>query len=199
MSSKKGKNSSLMRLTKDVKRMKKFFKKPEVKFEITALNTTSDNAGAFYPLMQQVASGTAHDQRIGNSVDLLSINLRIMNRLADAGYNNVRYAIIKCRNPPPTAVELFETTSYATFGGVYAEWDRDLVEKVYLDKNITLNQQISGANVSKFGKHFIKMPMTLHYNDVNPGSLNEHILLVLTSDSVLAPHLIVTGKQVSGS
>jgi len=32
------------------------------------------------------------------------------------------------------------------------------------------------------------MPMTLHYNDVNPGSLNEHILLVLTSDSVLAPH-----------
>ena len=77
------------------------------------------------------------------------MNLRIMHALADTGYNNCRYAIIKCREAPPSVSAVFETSSYNTFGGVYASWDYDVVEKVYLDKNITLNQAVSGANVSQ--------------------------------------------------
>lgn len=163
-------------------------KKIEVKAETLSQATTSDNNGFLVPILQSIPTGVAHDQRIGNRTELLSMNLRIMNALADTGYNNCRYAIVKTRVPPPSVSSLFEVNSYALFGGVYASWDYDIVEKVYLDKNVTLNQTVSGARVSEFGKHFIKTPMELHYDTAAPGSLQEQLFLVLVSDSAVAPH-----------
>lgn len=163
-------------------------KNVEVKRETLAASTTSDNNGQLIPILQSVVTGVAHDQRVGNRTELLSMNLRIMNNIADTGYNNVRYAIIKCREEPASVSAVFETTSYASFGGVYASWDYDIVEKVYLDENLTLNQLVSGARMSKFRKHFIKSEMGLHYDTASANSLQERLYLVLTSDSTLAPH-----------
>lgn len=163
-------------------------KNVEVKRETLSGSTSSDNNGQLIPILQSTVSGTAHDQRVGNRTELLTMTLRIMNNIADTGYNNVRYAIIKCREEPASVSAVFQTSSYAAFGGVYAAWDYDIVEKVYLDKNITLNQLVSGARMSKFGKHFVKCPMGLHYDTAAANSLQEKLYLVLTSDSAIAPH-----------
>lgn len=163
-------------------------KNVEVKSEILTGNPSMTNTGVLVPILQSTISGTAHDQRVGNRTELLSMNLRIMTALADTGYNNVRYAIIKCREEPASVSAVFETTSYGTFGSVFASWDYDIVEKVYLDKNVTLNQQVSGARASKFNKHWIKSPMGLHYNTAAANSLQEKLYLVLCSDSAIAPN-----------
>lgn len=171
-------------------------KKMEVKREIQVHNVSIDNVGLTIPLMALVASGTAHDQRIGNRVNMLSATLRYMWALSDTGYNNTRISLIKVKVPLPpgggapvsTPPDFYENQSYTTFGGVYAQWNYDLVSKVYYDKNITLNQFVSGARVSKFNKAFVKMAQELNYDNVNGDSLLDGIYLVLSSDSTVIPH-----------
>lgn len=178
-------------LTKLIKKV--MASKVEVKAETVLANTNADNNGTLIRLLQSTVSGTAHDQRIGNRTNLLSINLRMLNSLADIGYNNCRYAIIQCRSAPASVSSIFQTTSYAMFGGVYADWDYDIVKKVYLDRNITLNQQVVGnalvpTSVSKFRKHYTKIKLDLHYDTAAANSLQEQLFLVIVSDSVLPPH-----------
>jgi len=173
-----------------------FRKKVEVKHEMLAPPPVStDTVGVIIPLMNDVSTGTAHDQRIGNKVTLLSNTLRLQVALADTGYNNIRYAIIKTRREAINTADLFENASYLQFGGVYASWDYDMVERVYLDKNLTLNQLIpyttnlgESWRSSKFRKHFNKMPMEIHYDDSAAGSVLDRLYLILCSDSAVIPH-----------
>lgn len=163
-------------------------KKVEVK-KSTIVNTAIvDTSGLIVPLME-IAQGQAHDQRIGNSVNLLSFYVRVQTALADPGYNRVRVALIRCRHPSDgTMAQLFENTSFSTFGAMNAGWDYDLVEKVYMDKNTTLNQLVAGQRMTKYWKRYIKSKDKLHYNDSATQPPNENYYLVLVSDSLIVPH-----------
>lgn len=170
-------------------------KKMEVKREVLVHNLSIDNTGTIVPLMDTVASGTAHDQRIGNKVNMLSSTLRYLWALSDAGYQNCRFAIVKTRTifptggaPAPAPPLLWENQSYSTFGGVYASWDYDIVSKVYYDKNITLNQQYAGLRVSRFQKAFVKMAQEVVYDNALAGSSLNNLYIVLSSDSQILPH-----------
>lgn len=170
-------------------------KKMEVKREIQVHNISVDTTGVAIPLMNTIASGTAHDQRIGNRVNMLSTTLRYMWSLSDTGYNNCRISLIKVKVPlPPSTVpvatppDFYENQSYSAFSGVYASWNYDLVSKVYYDKNITLNQFVAGARASKFNKAFIKMAQELNYDTALAPSLLDGIYLVVSTDSAVVPH-----------
>ena len=183
------KSPNLKRLQKDVKKMKKLFKKPEVKQSMIVQNPALgvSTAGNLFQI-GTIAPGVAHDQRIGNEVELLTTNIRYMWALGDTGYNNGRLAIIKTRGALATLSDAFETTSYGTFGGVYASWDYDKVEKVFYDHNTTMNQLVSGARRQVFTKEYVKTPMELKFDSNQPNSQLDFIYIVAVSDSLLAPH-----------
>lgn len=184
-----GKNPELKSLKRELKSMKKLFKKPEVKQSMIVQNPALgvSTAGNIFQI-GEIAQGVSHDQRIGNQVELLTTNLRYMWALGDTGYNNGRLAIIKTRGPLATLSSAFETTSFGTFGGVYASWDYDIVEKVYYDHNTSMNQLVSGARRQVFNKEYVKTPMELKFDTSVATSQLDFIYIVCVSDSLLAPH-----------
>ena len=179
-----GKTPNLKRLAKDVKKMKKHFKKPEVKQSMIVQNPLLgvSTAGVIYQI-GSIAPGVAHDQRVGNQVELLSTNIRYMWSLGDTGYNNGRLSIIKTRKPVTVFSDFFETTSYGTFGGVYASFDYDVVEKVFYDENTTMNQQIAGARMQVFKKAYVKTPMELKFDTSSATSQLDNVYIIAVSDS----------------
>ena len=183
------KKASLKKLQKDVKKMKKLFKKPEVKQNMVVQNPALGvgTSGAIFQI-GTIAPGVAHDQRVGNQVELLTTNIRYMWALGDTGYNNGRLAVIKTKTALPALSNAFETTSFAAFGGVYASWDYDIVEKVYYDENSTINQLISGARSQVFRKQYIKTPMELKFDTNVANSQLDFLYIIAVSDSSLAPH-----------
>ena len=170
-------------------------KKMEVKKEIQSHSLAVDNTGTIIPLMDTLVSGTSNDQRIGNRVNMLSCTLRYMFALADSGYNNCRLAIIKTRTIFPTGGTpqtapplLFDNISYSQFGVPYCQWDYDVVEKVYYDKNVTLNQNYSGLRVQQFRKAFVKMAQQVVFDNELAGSSLANLYIVVGSDSTILPH-----------
>lgn len=163
-------------------------KKVEVK-KSTIVNTSSlTTSGVIIPLME-IAQGQAHDQRIGNSVNLLSFYIRVQTALADSGYNRIRVALIKTRNQTDgTMAQLFENTSFVTFGSQNAGWDYDFVERVFMDKNTTLNQLVANQRMTKYYKRYIKVTDKLHFNDSSTEPPLENYYLILVSDSAVLPH-----------
>lgn len=162
--------------------------KVEVK-KSTIVNTAGvTTSGVIIPLMA-IAQGNAHDQRIGNSCNLLSFYVRVQTALADLGYNRVRVALVRTRQiSDGTMAQLFENTSFLTFGANNAGWDYDFVEKVYMDKNTTLNQLVANQKMTRYWKRYIKVNDKLHYNDSTTNPPTENYYLVLVSDSLILPH-----------
>lgn len=163
-------------------------KKVEVKKSTIVNTATLTTSGVIIPLME-IAQGVAHDQRLGNSLNLLSFYVRVQSALADSGYNRVRVALIRTRQPTDgTMAQLFENTSFVTFGAQNAGWDYDFVEKVYMDKNTTLNQLVANQRMTKYWKRYIKCKDRLHYDDAATSPPNENYYLILVSDSLVLPH-----------
>lgn len=179
--------TGIQKLKNDVSKMKSLFKKPEVKQSMIVHNTTASTAGSIFQI-GSISQGVAHDQRIGNEVELLSSSLRYMWSLADTGYNSGRLAIIRTRGPLGSVAEAFENTSFLTFGAVYAAWDYDIVQKVYLDKQTTLNQLVSGQRMTKFSKKYVKHPMELKFDDSVSTSQLDYLYVLVASDSAILPH-----------
>ena len=175
------------KLEKDVYKMKRYFKKPEVKSLVINENITVSNGGNLFQIAS-IPQGITNTERIGNSVDLLSSNFRFMWALADTGYNNCRIALVKTRKPVSNLSSIFEATSFAAFGGIYAAWDYDTVQKVYLDNNTALNQQVSGLRVHSFKKKYVKHPETLKFSDTTATSQLDNIYIVVVTDSAVLPH-----------
>ena len=175
------------RLEKDVYKMKKYFKKPEVKSIVLNQNITVSNGGNLFPIAS-IPQGITNNERIGNSVDLLTSNVRFMWALADTGYNNCRIAIIKTRKEVSNLSSVFEATSFSTFGGIYAAWDYDMVQKVYLDNNTTLNQQVSSLRVQSFKKKYIKHPENVKFADTTATSQLDNLYVLVVTDSAVLPH-----------
>lgn len=162
-------------------------KRTEVKKQTITNSASVSTGGTIIPLLQ-MAQGNAHDQRIGNSVNLLSFYLRVQTALGDSGYNTTRVALIRTRQPTAVVSELFENTSFSVFGANYAGWDYDLVSNVYFDRLTTLNQLVAGQRSTKYFKKYLKVKDEIHWNDSITGPPNENYYLVLVSDSSVIPH-----------
>lgn len=163
-------------------------KRTEVKKQ-TITNTASvSTGGTIIPLLATIAQGNAHDQRVGNQVNLLSMYLRVQTALGDNGYNTTRVALIRTRQPTAVVAELFETTSFSVFGANYAGWNYQLVQNVYFDRLTTLNQLVAGQRATKYFKKYLKISDKINYQDSITGPPNENYYLVLVSDSSVIPH-----------
>lgn len=162
-------------------------KRIEVKRQTITNVSSVSTSGTIIPLLQ-IAQGTSHDQRIGNSANLLSFYLRVQTALGDSGYNTTRVALIRCRQPTTVVANLFEATSFSVFGASYAGWDYDLVSNVYFDRLTTLNQLVAGQRMTKYFKKYLKVKEEIHWNDSTTTPPNENYYLVLVSDSSVIPH-----------
>lgn len=182
------KRKSRVSLSKAVNRI--LARKVEVKKSTIVNTATITTTGAVIPLME-IAQGISHDQRIANSVDLLSFYVRVQTALGDAGYNRNRCAIVKTRNqydPLQGLSQFFENTSFVTFGSVSAGFDFDFVERVLMDKTTVLNQLVANQRMTKYWKRYIKVTDKLHYNDSATAPPLENYYLILASDSAVLPH-----------
>ena len=151
------------------------------------------STGTMFPLLTAgiLAQGPSSDQRIGNEIMLLSTKLSIMCSQADSPYNRVRYAVLKCRQRPTNVASLFNNTSYTAFGGIFANWNYDVIERVYLDRTMMLRAaSSSGASnasvmTTKFAKHHLKTKDKLHFQSNLSGPQESWYFFVI-SDSAPA-------------
>lgn len=161
--------------------------KIEVK-SIVETNSGSVSTTGVLKYLLTIAPGTAHDQRLGNKLNLLSFYLRIMWANGDRGYNNVRTSLVQTRKPITQISNLFDTTSFASFGSVFASWDYDTVSRVILDKNTTINQLVANEKRSVFFKKYMKCPDDIFYDTSVDTSTQSNYYLLICSDSLIAPH-----------
>lgn len=170
-------------------------RKVEVKDCTQVSSGPVSNAGVLIPLFTAgvLAQGAASDQRIGNEINLLSTKISCLSSQTDSPYNRIRYALIKCRSRVTTVASVFNPTSFTAFGAIFANWNYDVVEKVYLERTLMLRATASsGAAVSPimmtaFRKHYIKMKQKLHFQS-NLSGPQEQLYLFVCSDSSIVPH-----------
>ncbi|HIB77877.1 MAG TPA: hypothetical protein EYO58_09760, partial [Flavobacteriales bacterium] len=126
--------------------------------------------------------GPDSNERIGNEVFSLSHTVKVLATLGDAGYNNMRYMVLRTYNPITLVQDLFDPVSFGLFTGQYAMLNYDVVQKTYVDKNITLNQQISGQKMSKFRTHYLKMKEKINWQN-STSNAQTNLYFVILSDS----------------
>jgi len=122
---------------------------------------------------------------------LLSTKLSILCSQADSPYNRVRYGIVKCRQRPANFASLFNPTSYTAFGGIFANLNYDVVQRVYLDKVMMLRPTAYNGTgpvmTTKFAKHHCKTKDKLHFQS-NLSGPQESWYFFVVSDSAIAPN-----------
>jgi len=94
----------------------------------------------------------------------------------------MRYMVLRTYNPITLVQDLFDPVSFGLFTGQYAMLNYDVVQKTYVDKNITLNQQISGQKMSKFRTHYLKMKEKINWQN-STSNAQTNLYFVILSDS----------------
>lgn len=191
MGRKKTSNSALATAksnAKLIKQLKKKMPKPEMKIRDFGQVYSIDNVGTYVQMLTGISAGTGKEDRIGNRIDLKEFRLRYMCSLGDPNFNNLRIMLIKTFEPLLSIAAVFESTSLGTLGAVYANVNKNIVQRVHYDKNITLNQQYSGGRSSHFQKRNKKMNDVVNYSTSLGASVQDNYYVVLVSDSGFAPH-----------
>lgn len=157
------------------------------------------SAGTLWKIWRSAlpAVGDGRDQRIGNEIHALSHNMKILMTLegalpapaAQPGYNVLRYALVRTYNPVASANELFEPTTLASFTAIYAMFDYDIVEKVYMNKTLTVNQRAEDIKSSKYRQHYFKLPEKVNYtSSVSDSQTNLYLVLISDSGPLSVSH-----------
>lgn len=140
-----------------------------------------------------LAVGTAGDQRIGNQVNILNAQMRVMISQADTPYNRVRYMVISCRaRLGASLAPIFNATSYSAFGGIFSSFNYNFVKRVYLDKTVMLQEKVDGTLRTTFRKHYLKnLKSKLHWQN-ETSSPQELFYFIAVSDSSAPSHPQIT-------
>lgn len=165
---------------------KELAKSVEVKRIQTTENTVTltQNGNVQQLWVDLPADGVGRDQRIGNEVYSLSHKLSLVVQSGGAGPNVFRYMLIRLRNPyDGNLLDLFERTSYVQFGAIYANLEYGIVQKVYMDKTLTMNPGYVGGTVVKFRKHYFPMKEKIEWNNSTALSQNNLYLVCVGSPS----------------
>jgi len=171
-------NSSVRKIVNSV-----LAKRVEVKKTFTSTSGDITTTGTIVPLWRtDPAIGDFNTERTGNEVFSLSHTIKVLLSLGDAGYNNCRYLFLRTYNPITLASDLFDPVSFGLFSGQYAMLNYDVVQKTYLDKNVTLNQQVQSQRMSKFRSHYIKLQEKINWQGATSNS-QTNLYFVILSDS----------------
>lgn len=173
-------------LTKRVKEV--LASQEELKRHTVVSQNQVDSTGVLIKLLR-INQGTAHDERIGDMLNLKSFYFRCQPQIVTAqSYNKFRIMLIKTREALVSVSQVMENTSMVTFGAINASINYRVVEKVLLDKLLTVKNEWSGQPMQGFFKRFMKHKDKIHYqNELDTASM-ENYYLVLVSNSSAAPH-----------
>ena len=172
------KNSSVRKIVNSV-----LAKRVEVKRILSTSSgpvTTAGTVIRLWPAKPEV--GPDSNERIGNEVFSLSHTIKVLATLGDAGYNNMRYLVLRTYNPITIVQDLFDPVSFGLFTGQYAMLNYDVVQKTYVDKNLTLNQQLAGQKMSRFRTHYLKMKEKINWQGATSNA-QTNLYFVILSDS----------------
>ncbi len=138
-----------------------------------------------------IAVGTLSDERIGNNINLLSMNIRMNWQNGDPN-NTVRVLCLELyeRLGATPVIDLFNTITTPFVGAINSQVNRQLVKRVMYDKTSNLNPQFSGASVFRYKKGYVrfgKQGKKCQYEDGVSDPTNTHIVWVFISDSAAAP------------
>lgn len=158
-------------------------KRVEVKKTFTSTTGNVTTTGTIIPLWRtDPAIGDLNNERTGNEVFSLSHTIKVLLSLGDSGYNNCRYMFVRTYNPITLVSDLFDPISFGLFTGQYAMLNYDVVQRTYLDKNITLNQMVQSQRMSKFRSHYIKLKEKINWQGATSNS-QTNLYFVILSDS----------------
>lgn len=164
------------------------------------ISPLSDRPYAVNPL-DYVAQGDGAQQRTGNRINMLSLNMRAnMEMSASQENTRIRVSVVECREPLPLvpvgssyyydARGVFDSTASAL--GANNFFDTDLVKKIHYNKLFTFNQLITNQQIFKHLSKYIsfgKRGKKAYYdgNSSTGADLGEntktHFYIVTTSDT----------------
>ena len=151
-------------------------------------------------LFDYIEQGNNDEDRDGNRINCLSTELRCNLESADSPYNQLRIMLVETRKPLPLDVAGTYYSASSVFRslaalGLNSFVDRDIVKHIYMDKLVTLNQQVVGQNIIKFKNRFVKFGKygkRVYYDGNITATLGEatqtYLYFVAMSDSTLVPH-----------
>ena len=154
----------------------------------TIVNSAEVDTNGVIIKILRIAQGTAHDERVGDMLNLKSFYLRAQPQLQDVGYNKFRIMLVKSREALASLNQVMENTSNVTFGPINASINYRVIEKVLLDKIVTVKNEWDGAPMQGFFKRYIKHKDKIHYQNELDFAAMENYYLILVSNSSAAPH-----------
>lgn len=173
-------------------------KRAEVKYTNTQFTDRVDNNNTSQVIrLGVVGEGLNDSQRIGNTINVISYDLRMKMEMSDPGFNAIRYCIVHTFDDITSPSDIFDPVVFTAMGniGINCPFNRGVVRRCLLDKTYLLNQYASGTPVpgtaaqvisAKFKNHYLKQRNKLTYLEP-PSTVNipqERYYLVLLSDSV---------------
>lgn len=140
-----------------------------------------------------LAVGTLSDERIGNNVSLLSMNMRANFENGDPN-NTIRMLCLELYEAQNlttfTAVDCFNGITTPFVGAINSQVDRQIVKRVLYDKTINLNPNWNGASKFRYMKAYVRLSKTgkkIQFADGIAQPQQGHFYWVFVSDSAIAP------------
>jgi len=140
-----------------------------------------------------LAVGTLSDERIGNNISLLSMNMRANFQNGDPN-NTCRMLCLElydAQNPVTfTAIDCFNGITTPFVGAINSQVDRQIVKRVLYDKTFNLNPNWNGASKFRYLNAYVRLSKTgakIQYADGVPEPSSGHFYWVFVSDSAVAP------------
>lgn len=166
-------------------------KRMEVKKFYTNGSHSVLTSGVLAIPLEGIAFGTGANDRIGDRLNVLSMNMRMNWENGDPN-NTVRILCVETYDTyvPTTAVGLFNPVTTPFVGTINSQVNRQIVKRVLYDKTFNLNPNYSGASKFKYAKGYVKFGKDgkhIQYVDGVTAPSEGHIMWAFVSDSIIAP------------
>lgn len=177
-------------------------KRSEVKYtNIQMVDNVSNNDPGNIRQLGEVVLGVNDSQRIGNTINVLSYDLRLVAELSDPGYNRIRCCIVHTFKEVTTPADFFDSIVYNAMANkaINVPFNRSVVRRVLLDKVLSINQltgtttalQSAEIKSSVYRNFYISQKNKLTYNEPTGAPVldnfpEQYYYLFFCSDSTSA-------------
>lgn len=165
----------------------------ETKYHVQVNTASSPDWSGVDALMNDITVGTADTQRIGDEIDMKSVQLKYVVTRGD-GTNVVRAILFQWFDEStPTLADILRPASIGSIGGVVAHYHHDnlnakpqkfqiLYDKTHLVNDVGYPTALGKFSTSKF-KH-----RRVQYSAASSNPVSNRLYLAFISDSAAAAH-----------
>lgn len=168
-------------------------KTAEVKKNYTNGTHSILTSGVLAVPLAGLAVGNLSDERIGNNVSLLSMNMRANFENGDPN-NTIRMLCVELYEAQNLvtfiATDLFNGITTPFVGAINSQVDRQIVKRVLYDRTINVNPNWNGASKFRYMKAYCRLSKTgskIQFADGVSQPSSGHYYWAFVSDSAIAP------------